>query len=120
VDTPPYFVDAGAELFAAAQEHGLEGIVCKRLTSPYTPVPRSKAWVKTVSVGQQPVSVPDFSSSRRHRTQSVVRDTCCGGFLRDLRVSGEPSPFCPSVHLGVSVDATKEVPDMLVALSSQS
>ena len=42
VDTPPFFVDAGAELYAAAQEHGMEGIVCKRLASPYTPGQRSK------------------------------------------------------------------------------
>ncbi|MEV4351678.1 non-homologous end-joining DNA ligase [Actinoplanes sp. NPDC049596] len=48
VDTPPAFIDAAAELYAAASEHGLEGIVCKRLASPYTPGLRSKAWVKTV------------------------------------------------------------------------
>ncbi|MEU4559528.1 non-homologous end-joining DNA ligase [Actinoplanes sp. NPDC023936] len=48
VDTPPFFVDAAADLYAAAQEHGLEGIVCKRLTSPYTPGQRSKTWIKTV------------------------------------------------------------------------
>ncbi|GIE81979.1 hypothetical protein Aph02nite_79290 [Actinoplanes philippinensis] len=50
VDTPPFFVDGATELYAAAQQHGLEGIVCKRLTSPYTPGQRSKTWVKTVSV----------------------------------------------------------------------
>jgi bifunctional non-homologous end joining protein LigD len=48
VDTPPSFADAAAELYAAAREHGLEGIVCKRLTSPYTPGHRSRTWVKTV------------------------------------------------------------------------
>ncbi|GAA0505449.1 ATP-dependent DNA ligase [Paractinoplanes deccanensis] len=48
VDTPPSFADAGTELYAAARELGLEGIVCKRLASPYTPGQRSKAWVKTV------------------------------------------------------------------------
>ncbi|GAA2698140.1 ATP dependent DNA ligase [Actinoplanes palleronii] len=48
VQTPPFFVDAAAELYAAAQEHGLEGIVCKRLDSPYTPGQRARTWVKTV------------------------------------------------------------------------
>ncbi|MBB3097832.1 bifunctional non-homologous end joining protein LigD [Actinoplanes campanulatus] len=48
VDTPPSFTDAAAEVYAAAQEHGLEGIVCKRLTSPYNPGQRSRNWVKTV------------------------------------------------------------------------
>lgn len=76
VDTPPYFVDAGAELYAAAQEHSLEGIVCKRLTSPYTPGHRSKTWIKTVSVGHETVYVPKFRSSRRLRFKSIVGDTC--------------------------------------------
>ncbi|XVU28285.1 non-homologous end-joining DNA ligase [Actinoplanes sp. CA-054009] len=48
VETPPSFPGAGAEVYAAAREHGLEGVVCKRLASPYTPGRRSKAWVKTV------------------------------------------------------------------------
>ncbi|BCJ47550.1 ATP-dependent DNA ligase [Actinoplanes ianthinogenes] len=48
IDTPPFFPDAAADLYAAAQEHGLEGIVCKRLTSPYTPGQRARTWVKTV------------------------------------------------------------------------
>lgn len=48
IDTPPSFVDGAAEVYAAAQEHGLEGIVCKRLTAPYMPGQRCKTWVKTV------------------------------------------------------------------------
>ncbi|MEU8821631.1 non-homologous end-joining DNA ligase [Actinoplanes sp. NPDC048796] len=48
VQTPPSFPGATAEVYAAAREHGLEGVVCKRLASPYTPGLRSKTWVKTV------------------------------------------------------------------------
>ncbi|MFF5075969.1 non-homologous end-joining DNA ligase [Actinoplanes sp. NPDC000266] len=48
VETPPSFPGAAAEVYAAAREHGLEGVVCKRLASPYTPGLRSKTWVKTV------------------------------------------------------------------------
>ncbi len=48
VETPPSFPDAAAELYAAAREHGLEGVVCKRLASPYTPGERSRAWIKSV------------------------------------------------------------------------
>ncbi|GAB2936274.1 hypothetical protein GCM10027047_36140 [Rhodococcus aerolatus] len=36
-----------AELLAAATEQGLEGVVAKRLTSPYRPGARSRDWVKT-------------------------------------------------------------------------
>ncbi|WP_143162963.1 ATP-dependent DNA ligase [Couchioplanes caeruleus] len=76
VDTPPSFVDGAAEVYAAAQEHGLEGIVYKRLTAPYRPGQRAKTWVKTVSVRQEAVYVPTSSSSRRHHLQPVVHDTC--------------------------------------------
>ncbi|SNY38455.1 bifunctional non-homologous end joining protein LigD [Paractinoplanes atraurantiacus] len=48
VQTPPSFPGAAAEVYAAAQEHGLEGVVCKRLASPYTPGLRAKTWIKTV------------------------------------------------------------------------
>lgn len=39
-------VDDGEALFAAALEHGFEGIVAKRKDSPYQPGRRSRAWVK--------------------------------------------------------------------------
>ena len=40
------FPGAGAELFAACTELGLEGLVAKRLTSPYEQGKRSSFWVK--------------------------------------------------------------------------
>lgn len=40
------FPGAGAELFAACTELGLEGLMAKRLDSRYEPGVRSKAWVK--------------------------------------------------------------------------
>ena len=48
VTVPPAFADAAAEVYAAAAERGLEGVVAKRLDSRYEPGRRSKAWVKTV------------------------------------------------------------------------
>ena len=42
----PRSVDEPAPLLAATRERGLEGIVAKRLDSPYTPGERSFAWVK--------------------------------------------------------------------------
>jgi bifunctional non-homologous end joining protein LigD len=39
-------VGAGVELFAACTALGLEGLVAKRLTSPYRPGIRSTDWVK--------------------------------------------------------------------------
>jgi bifunctional non-homologous end joining protein LigD len=47
VKTPPYWADdAGKDLLAAAAEQGLEGVVAKRLDSPYQPGTRSRYWIK--------------------------------------------------------------------------
>lgn len=42
----PGAFDDGAALLAATAERGLEGVVAKRLDSPYTPGVRSRDWVK--------------------------------------------------------------------------
>jgi bifunctional non-homologous end joining protein LigD len=48
VRTPPYWADdSGADLMAAAADQGLEGVVAKRLDSPYQPGVRSRLWIKT-------------------------------------------------------------------------
>jgi bifunctional non-homologous end joining protein LigD len=44
--TPRYYAGEGSRLFAAAEEQGLEGVVAKRLESPYEPGRRSGAWTK--------------------------------------------------------------------------
>jgi bifunctional non-homologous end joining protein LigD len=45
--TPPYWADdAGKDLMHAADEQGLEGVIAKRLDSPYQPGARSRHWIK--------------------------------------------------------------------------
>ncbi len=45
--TPPYWADdAGKDLMHAAAEQGLEGVIAKRLDSPYQPGVRSRHWIK--------------------------------------------------------------------------
>ncbi|PZM96991.1 MAG: DNA ligase [Actinobacteria bacterium] len=48
VDVPPYWTGPGAseDVLAAAQELGLEGVVAKRLDSPYQMGRRSPDWIK--------------------------------------------------------------------------
>lgn len=45
----PEFFDQAGPLLAATREQGLEGVVAKRLDSPYTPGERSTGWVKHLS-----------------------------------------------------------------------
>lgn len=48
VQTPPYWLDIAAEqVMAAARDNQLEGIVSKRIDSPYRPGRRSPDWIKT-------------------------------------------------------------------------
>src|SRR3954471_16728503 len=51
--TPAYHRGDGAALLAATREQGLEGIVAKRLDSPYEPGRRSVAWVKVKHTRRQ-------------------------------------------------------------------
>ncbi|MCA1846047.1 MAG: ATP-dependent DNA ligase [Actinobacteria bacterium] len=44
--TTPSHEGAGAALFDATREQGLEGVVAKRLDSPYRPGVRTKLWIK--------------------------------------------------------------------------
>lgn len=44
--TPAHHIGGGAEFLAAARAKGLEGVVCKRVGSPYRPGRRSADWLK--------------------------------------------------------------------------
>jgi bifunctional non-homologous end joining protein LigD len=44
--TTPSFPGAGTELFETARQRSMEGVICKRLGSTYTPGARSKSWLK--------------------------------------------------------------------------
>jgi bifunctional non-homologous end joining protein LigD len=47
VKTPPWWADDnGKDLMDTAAEQGLEGVIAKRLTSPYQPGVRSRHWIK--------------------------------------------------------------------------
>ena len=55
---PPAFTGyRGADVLAASSEHGLEGVVAKRLDSRYEPGTRSAAWRKVKNVYRQEVVI---------------------------------------------------------------
>lgn len=51
--TPARTGDAGDAVLRAAKEHGMEGVVAKRLDSPYEPGRRSPGWLKVKLVARQ-------------------------------------------------------------------
>ncbi|SEE96128.1 bifunctional non-homologous end joining protein LigD [Streptomyces sp. 3213] len=55
--TPGALMGHGAEALRATREHGLEGLVCKRLDSVYEPGVRSRAWIKIRNLRSEDVLV---------------------------------------------------------------
>ncbi len=55
--TPGAVFGHGAQALAATREHGLEGLVCKRLDSVYEPGVRSRAWIKIRNMRSEDVVV---------------------------------------------------------------
>ncbi|MDL5199369.1 RNA ligase family protein [Streptomyces sp. ALI-76-A] len=55
--TPSALVGHGEQALRATREHGLEGLVCKRLDSAYEPGVRSRAWIKIRNMRSEDVVV---------------------------------------------------------------
>ncbi|MDX8054984.1 non-homologous end-joining DNA ligase [Lentzea sp. BCCO 10_0798] len=55
--TPPSYDEDGASVLAASREQGLEGVVAKRLDSPYQPGMRSPVWRKITDLLAQEVVI---------------------------------------------------------------
>lgn len=68
---PMHREDDGGALLAATAEQGLEGIVAKRLDSPYEPGRRSGAWIKVKNHGTQDVVIGGFTRGEGGRAASL-------------------------------------------------
>jgi bifunctional non-homologous end joining protein LigD len=67
----PWFRGGGADVHAASQENGLEGVVAKRLNSPYRPGVRSPDWRKIKNVRTQSVVVGGWRPGQGRRAGGV-------------------------------------------------
>jgi len=70
-DTPPHTVGGGSEALAASKRLGLEGVVAKRLDSPYEPGRRSRAWIKVKNFATQEVVIGGWSPGKGRRAGTV-------------------------------------------------
>ncbi|MFG2634577.1 ATP-dependent DNA ligase [Streptomyces sp. NPDC048362] len=83
--TPGAVTGHGAEALAATREHGLEGLVCKRLDSVYEPGVRSRAWVKIRNTRAEDVIVGGWLPGKGRLTGlpgAVLVGQRAGGRLR--------------------------------------
>lgn len=94
---PAFHRGNGAALLAATREHGLEGIVAKRLDSPYEPGRRSGAWRKLRNRLRQELVVGGWLEGEGGRSGRV------GALLvGDRDAPGAPLTYAGRVGSGLS------------------
>ena len=83
--TPDHVVGNGAAVLAASLENGLEGVVAKKLDSPYLPGRRSPCWLKVKNVRREDVVVGGWlpgEGKRRERIGALLVGVPEDGRLR--------------------------------------
>ncbi|WP_129312213.1 non-homologous end-joining DNA ligase [Streptomyces sp. L2] len=83
--TPGAVTGHGAEALRATREHGLEGLVCKRLDSVYEPGVRSRAWIKIRNMRSEDVVIGGWLPGKGRltgRPGAVLVGQRAGGRLR--------------------------------------
>jgi bifunctional non-homologous end joining protein LigD len=68
---PSVLGESGADLLAVARQHGLEGVVAKRLDSRYEPGRRSVAWLKHKILRRQEVVVGGWKPGEGRRAGGI-------------------------------------------------
>jgi bifunctional non-homologous end joining protein LigD len=72
---PDYVTGHGAALLQATEQQGLEGVIAKRLDSPYEPGRRSPCWLKVKNVDRQEVVIGGWvpgDGKRRDRIGALL------------------------------------------------
>lgn len=69
--TPEYHCGDGAAFLAASREQGLEGILAKRLDSPYMPGGRGGSWLKIKNVQRQELVIGGWTEGKGSRSQRI-------------------------------------------------
>jgi bifunctional non-homologous end joining protein LigD len=69
---PPSFTnEAGADVQAVSRQHGLEGVMAKRLQSRYEPGRRSQSWLKIKNIHRQEVVIGGWKPGEGGRTGGI-------------------------------------------------
>ena len=69
--TPEYRAGDGTAFLRASKEQGLEGIVAKRLDSPYTPGGRGGSWLKIKNVQRQEFVIGGWTEGKGSRAERI-------------------------------------------------
>ena len=101
----------GRDVLAAAVQNGLEGVVAKRLDSPYRPGRRSADWVKVKSFRTQEVVIGGWTEGKG------ARDGSLGALLLGIP-SADGLAYVGKVGTGFSATDRQDVLDDLGPLAS--
>ena len=66
--TPAYQPGEGSALLEATRQHGIEGVIAKRLDCPYEPGRRATGWIKVKNVGIQDVVIGGWTPGEGGRS----------------------------------------------------
>jgi bifunctional non-homologous end joining protein LigD len=69
--TPDHLTGRGRDVLKATAEQRLEGIVAKRLDSPYEPGARTSAWIKIKNVGRQELVIGGWLPGEGRRERRI-------------------------------------------------
>ncbi len=109
--TPPAFTDAaGEDVLAAAVSQGLEGVVAKRLVSPYRSGARSADWRKIKHVHRQEVVIGGINPGEGGRTGRI------GSLLVGVQAEGGLA-YAGRVGTGFSQQALRMLEQKLAPLA---
>jgi bifunctional non-homologous end joining protein LigD len=106
---PVWFRDDGAHALELSRRLGIEGVVSKRLRSPYRPGRRSPDWIKVKNVRTQEVVVAGWSTGQGRRAATM------GALLLGVHENGR-LVFVGNVGTGFTDDTLRELGALLAPL----
>jgi bifunctional non-homologous end joining protein LigD len=109
----PWFRGGGADVLAASRDNELEGVVAKRLESPYRPGLRGSEWIKVKNVRTQSVVVGGWRPGQGRRAGTV------GSLLFGVHDDEGRLVFAGHVGTGFTDAALRELQGLMTPRSTQ-
>ena len=107
---PVWFTDHATRAFESSRRLGLEGVVCKRLGSPYRPGRRSSEWTKVKNVSTAEVVIGGWKPGSGRRASTI------GSLLLGAYDQGGRLRFVGHVGTGFTDRALRDLRDRLLPL----
>ena len=111
--TTPWFRGGGRQVLAASVQQGLEGVVAKRLDSPYQPGRRSEAWIKVKNLRTQEVVIGGWKPGQGRRADTI------GSLLLGVRTD-DGLVYAGHVGTGFTDAVLRDLADRLAPLRQRT